>query len=138
MRNTSCCAVQEIVELRAHKTPHEAMVSFCQQNILQRPKFREPKRDPSPYTAAGNEIFCFYLFTANVDQGAYGQNFAKFILENGLGALVNTDPRSNRAFHGEARCQAWIWTVDQDAVRAWWAKNKATPATGMVAPKENP
>jgi hypothetical protein len=124
MRNTSCCAIQEIAELRQHETAQEAMFAFCRQNIVQKPKFQNPKVDPAPIEARGGEIFCFYLFTANVDAGQYGQNFAKFIEDNKLGTVVTTEPRSNRAYHGEQRCQAWIWTVDQAAIKAWWAENK--------------
>ena len=127
MRNTSCCAIQEIVELRTHPNPAEAMATFCKQNLIDKPKFFEPKRDAVPIPASGGEIFCFYLFTANVDAGKYGQDFAQFILENNLGTLVTTVPKSNRAFHGEQRCQAWIWTVDQPALKAWWKVNRGKP-----------
>lgn len=127
MKNTSCCALQEVVELREHPNAKAAMMAFCAQNLLpgKITFFSARNGDRAPLHGSGDNLFNFYLFTANVDGGNhYGQDFAKFILDNGLGTLVHTPPIANKAFHGGGACMAWLWTPDPKNLRDWYTKAK--------------
>jgi len=127
MQNTSSCAIQEIVNLKLGKDARSNMLSFCQQNLLPGScKFFSARNgDAAPLIAGGENIFCFYLFTANVEYAHYGQDFAQFITDNKLGKLITTEALPNRAYHGGGKCQAWIWTPDPKALRAWYDTEKA-------------
>lgn len=127
MQNTSSCAIQEIVNLKHGKDAKSNMFSFCQQNLLPGicKFFSARNGDLAPLTAHGENIFCFYLFTANVEYATYGQDFAKFITDHKLGKLITTEALPNVAYHGGGKCQAWIWTPDAKALRAWYEAEKA-------------
>lgn len=126
---TACCAIQEIHNLRNHTTAKEAMVSFCQQALLERPKFG---------TSVGyqDQIYSFYLFTAAIGSGyydrSYGQDFYDFIVSNGLGDVYQSARRPNKAWHPDHENQVYIWTPNHEAIKAWWVENN--PSKRQVVP----
>lgn len=126
---TACCAIQEIHNLRNHTTAKEAMTSFCQQALLQRPKFGNS-------IGVIDEIFSFYLFTAAIGSGyydrSYGQDFYDFIVANKLGDVYQSARRPNKAWHPDHENQVYIWTPDHAAIKAWWVLND--PSKRQVTP----
>ena len=132
MHDTGQCGVQEICGLSFYgKDAERAMLEFCKLNIAAE---NTHHRYGSCYYA-GYRLFCFYLFTAaSEEQGyaKYGTAFADYIKEHQLGDVVGTPKTVNRAFHPDHSNQAWLWTPDEDALRAWWDEHKPPipPSTG--------
>lgn len=123
--NTHCCAMEEIDKLASFQNdPKGAMVSFCKSN-LGRPVEWKIRMSSGDYGRAG-ALYSFYFFTAAVygKKANYGQQFADFITENKLGAIVTTPVMTNMAFHTDHGNQVWIWMPDVKALTAWWATNK--------------
>lgn len=119
LKDTSCCAIQEICQLSAHKTALEAMLVFCNSNLGKPVYFG---KDPG----YKKHLYSFYLFTAGrpISGYAYGEEFAKLIRENKLGDVIETKDVTNLAYHPGHTNKVWIWTVDQKALEAWWKENK--------------
>lgn len=134
IRNTSCCAVAEIEELRQHPTAREAMVAFCQQTLVKPVKFS----DGTP--ARSGTVWSFFLFTGRVTgtydgyRTTYAPEFAAFIREEGLGTVVETPETVNEAFHPGHACQAWLWTINQNAIKEWWKRNAMVPTVPQAPP----
>ena len=122
LKDTECCAIQEIAGLGDHNSAHDAMISFCHQSLPKPPRFcgLEAKR---------NTVYSFYLFTAACDDGSspYGDDFADLILQEGLGEVIASGKVVNRAFHADHSNQVWIWTPNVEALRAWWELHKDDP-----------
>lgn len=139
LHKTTCCAIQDIDQLRIHATPKEAMISFCQQAILKPPMFGKS-------VGARDQISSFYLFTAaiypqnryRVTPSPYGQNFYNFILTNKLGEVWESPSRPNKAWHPDHENQVYVWMPDHTAILAWWAANdpdKAVPIEAAITVK---
>ena len=140
--DTHCCIISEIDKLALFAgNPKEAMRSFCRQMIGQRMKFKGFTGNPDAMYAC--YMFSSAIYKANEDRyGAssrtvakdgihyvdYGTEFADFITENKLGTLIKTDILNNKAYHKDHYNRVWIWTVDVDAVKAWWAKEQVVIA----------
>lgn len=61
------------------------------------------------------------VFTGVVAKGGrnnYARKLAKFITDNGLGAVVSTPIKVNPNTHNPI--QAYLWTPNKRAVKAWW------------------
>lgn len=52
----------------------------------------------------------------------YGTKFCAYILENGLGTVIETGNNINP--NSENLLKVWVWTMDHDAMRAWGKKSK--------------
>lgn len=139
LTKTSCCAIQDIDRLCSHATPKEAMIAFCQQAILQPPKF-------GGSNGRKDQISSFYLFTAAVYPSrylgyggcyrAYGKAFYAFILDNNLGDVWESPSRPNNAWHPDHENQVYVWMPDHAAILAWWAVNDPdTPGLPEVKTK---
>jgi hypothetical protein len=130
-KNTESCAVQEISKLRLHKTPEDAMEAFCKSE-LQRPSTFKG------FPLAARSMYSFYIFTAGVEipgvrgqewvaemgfvpLGGYGPAFARFIVDNELGTVVESPVIVNKAFHKDHANQVWIWAPDRAKLEIWWA-----------------
>lgn len=57
-------------------------------------------------------------------RGAYGDYFTAFIVEKGLGTVVESEPALNE--NSANLVKVFLWTVNQDAFKKWGAK-KAVP-----------
>ena len=119
MCQTQCCAIQEIDGLSSHRTPEAAMKNFCTLVFTKPVKF-------GGTTAGANTLYSFYMFTAAIKPtiSPYGNKFAAFIREHKLGEVLETKQVRNSAFHPDRAGQVWIWTPDQEALKAWWDTNK--------------
>lgn len=118
--STGSCAATCIHSLGTHSNPQEAMIAFCQMQL-----------GTSSYDQM---LYPNYIFIAGPEDpgfghssrswGRYGTEFAEFIVANGLGGIGTGGQVENKKFHAGCKCQAWVWTPDQDAVKAWWKKNQ--------------
>jgi hypothetical protein len=127
------CAMQEIHGLQNHDSAEEAMKVFCRLAV---------GTGPGPgFTHMNTKyIYSFYIFSQPIhptDKTSqlyrpYGPKFAKFITDNGLGKVMETDEVKNWAFHEQHSNKFWIWIPDQDAVMKWWKDKK--PKETYVAP----
>lgn len=129
IKNTSSCAIQDISGLCTHATPEDAMISFCQQSILQRPKFGR-----GGGLGRENAVFSFYVFSAAVGTRykPYGQAFYDFIVKHNLGTVWQSPRRPNKAWHPDHENQVYVWMPDYAVLKAWWSVND--PAKQPVAP----
>jgi hypothetical protein len=127
-RPTNCCGISEITSLSNHTTPEEAMVDFCKQvfGTYRQTGFGGLRRSNATY------FYTYYMFTAAVyetgpySKRKYGQDFADFILNHGLGKVATIDAEVNFAFHADHKVQAWLWQPDRTTLAAWWtAHNQA-------------
>ena len=59
-------------------------------------------------------------------RGGYGDYFTSFILEEGLGTVQITEPALNENSGNLIR--VYLWTVNQDAFKAWTGKAKKKEA----------
>lgn|SRR3990167_642174 len=129
---TSCCAITDIDHLSAHLTPKDAMVSFCQQALLDLPRFGKD-------VGVQDQIFSFYLFTAAVSPShrPYGQDFYRFIIDNNLGEVWQSPLRRNKAWHPDRSNQVYVWMPDHDAIKTWWAANNPNKTAPEVTEPPN-
>lgn len=117
LTTTKCCGLDEIDNLSHSNTPFDALMNL-------RPEFIEGARwtlYPRP----------FVMFTGVVDRVVndhasgrldnYGQAFADFIVEQGLGQVVASPARVS---HSRNTLQVWIWSVDYVALKSWYQVNK--------------
>lgn len=56
------------------------------------------------------------------EQPKYGEMFTTFLVENKLGVVTRIAPTINP--NSKNILTTYIWTIDHDAVLAWWKKNK--------------
>lgn len=126
-KRTECCAISEICALSTHTNAEEAMVSFCQDQLISGVRYGK-------FSGYKETLSTFYLFTAAVYSDAvytelsgikkYGHEFADFILKNKLGSIIESPALSNNAFHPDHKGQVWLWMPDTNAIRAWWEAYK--------------
>jgi hypothetical protein len=123
---TASCAIQEISSLSSHPSSLDAMVDFCQQNLI---NYGSVKYGST--IAMRDTIYSFYLFTCAVSKDGgpyfyegfnYGPNFARFIKENDLGSVLESEVKVNEAYHSDHANQVFIWSPNLKALRAWWDK----------------
>lgn len=127
-----CCGVKEIRYLSHSDDAHAAMRCFALGCLGGKKKGTDLLEVPNVKISYEGNIssiigvrFRYAIFTeAAVDRASYGKLFAKFILDNKLGEViktgVNINPNSTNSL------QAYIWTVDHDALRGWWEKENGT------------
>jgi hypothetical protein len=131
LRGMSCCTLQEISNLgTGSNSGKEAMEKFC--SIV----WGKSRRNAyNSLIANNNSLYAFYVFSSPVYAGGgsgygyyggrpanynYGDEFAKFIRDNKLGKVVETDAELNEAFHQDHKAKVWVWAPDQQAMKAWW------------------
>lgn len=126
LRDTKCCALQEICKLSFDPTPEDSMVLFCKQSLGAKVAFHG-------YQARAGKLYSFYVFTYGTasDNGSYGNRpygvqFAEFIREHKLGTVWDSPKISNEAFHPSSYNQIWIWMPDDKAVVKWWKEKQET------------
>lgn len=147
--NSQSCAVSEIHNLAAYEgNPKAAVESFCQQQVVTH------GLDFKGFTAQPKTLFAFYMFNAPVYpktpstsrskplappyKDNYGEQFARYILENKLGSLTETPVAWNVVFHPDHGNKVWLWQPDRDALVAWYKPIKDAEAAlkARIADKE--
>jgi hypothetical protein len=114
------------------------MKEFCRMAIA------KPCNFHGTFSDSGS-LYSFYLFTAALETQddsvkhsrkypKYGQKFAAFIKDNGLGDVWESPARVNQAFHSDHSNQVYIWMPNHNAVFEWWERNRE-PREGMLRPK---
>jgi hypothetical protein len=129
MHDTNCCAIQEICELSNSPDAFDAMQEFCSLNL--------GSSTNRFHGYSGTGLYSFYLFTAafqhdgsgrrapwGSDWADYGEDFAAFIRDNRLGEVMESPLVRNGFMHADRSNKVYIWTVDEPALRKWWAVNK--------------
>lgn len=109
-QSTSCCGVDEIVDLGSRNTTRGAMLDVCNNYI--RREWNNSFVDDFP---------AFLSFTGVMKYG-YGQEFANFIRKNKLGTVRESVARVNP--NSGNRIKMWIWAVNRTAMRKWYKDNK--------------
>ena len=122
------CALSSISMLSSAGSAVKALHEFCAQEL-----------GNAKYGA-----FClaapFYVFVAGPEVKAgqpgsshhsaqwvkYGTEFAQYILDNDLGEIATTPAKLNLKYHPDTKCQAWIWSPNQENLEKWWKQQQAT------------
>lgn len=130
--DTKCCAIQEIVGLKAYKDGEEALKAFCRVVFIEDKgvKYKGIMSDHK------DTIYSFYLFTAAIggyDGGGYGQSFYDAIKKHSLGDVWQSPKVVNTAFHNSHSNQVYIWMPKRADMLKWWEKNKPQPKVGADA-----
>lgn len=99
---TSCCGVRDIDDLSYNRTAKESMLAVCEMF----------------YNEDMQGAFC--LFTGTT-RGKYAKRFRDYIINNGLGEVIETPAKINP--NSGNRLKAYLWTIDQDGLAVWWEKN---------------
>ena len=140
LQGSSSCDMQEICMIGAHKTAEEAFVQFCKQSIGvggdgHQYNGSRPTGNRGAYTGGLGET---YVFHGPVDPGMYAlvaPRFAAWIVEQGLGTCIAGEPKINRRYHPDHKCQTFIFHPDIPKVEAWW---KARPENSLPKPVPPP
>jgi hypothetical protein len=117
--------VKDIGDLCEHNgNPEKGMVQFCK--IVSQRNY---------YTKANHlQMAAFYVFTGVVacngdeedddyleeDTLDYGPEFAAYIKEHNLGALIETPGRWNRLNHPTHKVKVWVWAPSETSLTAWY------------------
>lgn len=124
LRHLSCCGIREGTSLSTSRSPEEALRKFGN----------------SIYRFPGPDRFRYVLFSQAGKRAKYGRVFAAFIVEKGLGTVIETEFHKNP--NSGHQLKAYLWTVDHVATKAWWTANKAVTAekevvngTGSTSPE---
>ena len=104
IESTSCCGLKEIESITG-ESPEELLKGVCEYLNAEVWEFD----------------FSLLLFTATTDMDE-GDNLAKYIKKGGLGTVVKTRPKKNP--NTGNRIVAWVWSVNERALRAWCRKNQ--------------
>lgn len=130
--DASSCAVKYIDGLsNFSKKAKDAMLAFCRLHAI--PEYSGALKAASTRLQG---ISTFYVFNGAIDHGFYpGDNgeleaddyasgFAAFIVANDLGPVTASHIAVNKVYNDGHCCQIFVWTPDDDKLRAWWAENK--------------
>lgn len=101
LKETECCGLREIDDLSLTK-PATSMIQIC-------------------YDFFESMDSAFIVFTG-VTKELYGRKFKKFILDNKLGTVIETESKRNP--NSGNRIKTWIWTVNITKLKSWFKKNK--------------
>ena len=117
---TSCCAVNEIVDLHLHKGPIAFLKSLCASIYGYR---YYDEADPKPAA--------FYIFTGvtaykkgHKIQTGYGEALAAYIKVNNLGVVTASPKRINRVNYPEHTICVWTWCPSERNLKAWYKGHK--------------
>lgn len=107
----------------------DIMVEFCRKHIEQKGQY---------HSWAGAGLYSHYVFSGPVASG-YAQKFAKFLKDEKLGKLLESEAVANNKYHRDRLGNVYVWIPDEKAVLAWWDKNTpktAAPAIVKVVPEK--
>lgn len=139
IQGMSTCAIQEMVSIRDHSTPEEAMKAFCRQTLGDVPDVKpnggygkDNNYGNKGYYAAGlgeNYVFCgvedYHYKNENEwkPKIGYASRLAAFIVENKLGHVAAGLPVTNWRYHPDHVTKAFIFNPDREAVKVWWSQH---------------
>lgn len=140
---SGCCCINEIFGLQYHKNDAKAaMLEFCQ------------AKDQKKVYGYGEDgaimsLYGHYIFSAVVKDDhndgkgdnntapygfTYGDTFAKFIRDEGLGTVAESEPARNRVNHPNHHVKVYVWQPDLEGLQKWYKANMPTPKP-VVVPK---
>lgn len=113
-----CCGIREITSLSRDPNPQAAIISFGMQCYEKHLK-GEKKNEWGDDVRIDRDNFRYALFSQASyplsPPAVYGERFAAYILENGLGEIIETGTHINP--NSKNKLKVWVWTVDHDAVK---------------------
>lgn len=116
---TRCCGVGEIDNLSKSETPERALIVLYPQlmtGVAPAPprEYFGPHRVPIiTFTGVTKRELRDHVSGRQDD---YGQAFAIYIRQNGLGRVIRTD--ESKSWTGNT-IRLWAWTVDYEALEKW-------------------
>ena len=116
MVGLQCCGVKEISGLSDYESAAYAMQDFWNTTYGRKvPNLIGNNLVPAPMV---NFRYC--IFTQARHTYDYGIDFAKFITNNKLGTIAETDFNTNPNSGNDVK--VWIWTIDHNALGRWKKK----------------
>lgn len=131
VRGTGCCAVLELVDI-SHKPDAAAVIKEAIGEIKNQTFSWGRKKPFITFTGVvGDRYTADHASSRNDD---YGQALADYIVEHGLGEVVNTIPARANWTHNKIKM--WVWMPDYEALRAlekqlYPVKPKVNPGAGV-------
>lgn len=122
----SCCGVGELIDIRygpgggsyERSNPEKIIKYVCNEAGLGVKNVWDD--DPR------ETLYGLYVFSDAVSESGkihrIGLNLAKYIVDQGLGTVLESPAKINSVNHPEHKVKVWIWSVNKAALRAW---NKA-------------
>lgn len=128
-RGMACCGTQEITGLSLYTDPEKALKALL---------FPYPPANGNLTQRTANIPRCAHLiFTGTMGRSqegkrTYGYKFATYLIEKGLGTVVESAIAVNP--NSRHRLRVWVWTLDRNALTAWGeavraGQTSATPTT---------
>lgn len=117
IHKTQACSHAELNGVGSHADPAQVIVSVC-----------NDAQTTNHYGCGVNPVlFSFYVFSqaqikgqAAIKGETYGDRLSRFITENKLGTVIETESKSNLKYHSQHHSKVFIWTVDHAAVNKWY------------------
>ena len=101
-----CCGISELTPIQDYKNnPEQAVKEACVQIF------------ENGNTSA-------FLIFSDTGHKVAGNNLAKYIKQNRLGAVSKTKPAINP--NSKHSLQVWIWKINQSNLRKYWKNNRIT------------
>lgn len=123
LAQTQCCAIREINGLSRHPTPAAAMMEFCRQATAYNSTL------PGLITFTG-VVACRCRKSRLVPPPpplhkiGYGEAFAAFIREHGLGDVREGPIQINRQNHPTHKVRLWSWAPAPRKLATWYKKER--------------
>lgn len=130
-----CCGIQELFDLSEMKLTQKGAIAAMREiksNLTEDAHYDAYYDWNTCQTERGDwcdEVFhcpAFFIYsqagtpTDITGRGAYGDYFTSFIIEEGLGTVQMSEPALNENSGNLVR--VYLWTVNQDAFKAWNGK----------------
>lgn len=133
-RMYSCCGVEEINGISYKGQTAEMVIqAICRDAFGTKASPIVRKGVTGPYSE-GVGLSTLFVYTCsphdnngNKNPTTYydvdaGEKLTKFIRDNGFGTVVEGGEAVNKKWHPDHTVKIWVWTSNEDALRAWWAK----------------
>jgi len=129
--NTSCCAMEEISDLRDNAgRPHKTVKQLCEEfwgpptkSIWGCRQEIRPESVPAFIIFSGVE-HCDKDGDDDIVDTGYAQELADYINENNLGIVTRSVKRKNRVNHPDHTVRIYIWAPSPKGLIEWYKKNK--------------
>lgn len=122
LKPTTCCGLAEVDGLSQSKTPKDALMSIWR-NLMDGQKNELVGRmhyGRPPFVLLSTVTKKVTAGHGSDRKDDYGQAFAMYIIENGLGEITASGERTNHTGNG---LMIWIWEPDYEAL-VWWKKDQ--------------
>lgn len=135
LKNTECCAIQEIHHLGDHCGDGlGALKAFCQAAM---PMVGDPQYARYMTDGCPRNVYTHYWFSEasnldgskaenrwnKADHAFYGKAFVDKIKELDLGTIIQSGSEPNFANHPDHRVVMYIWTPNREKLYLWWKEN---------------